>query len=145
MPVTKARGPPTTASPLTQNEVYGNDERKELNTVKIRWPTIITFWKEGEDGEPTVGVVTADLTGFGAAEALIVFAGPRDAQAFQEQVGCTEEEGFTSSGLTPSCIAALLRKESLEFIARPGTWIEGDGGVEIFEAGHLFDVLEAGG
>jgi len=27
----------------------------------ISWPTILVFWKEGEDGEPTVAAVTAQI------------------------------------------------------------------------------------
>ena len=97
-------------------------------------------------GEDTLSVVTA---GEGAGEALIVFRGPGDAEAFRERTGkaYSAAEGYQLVGMGHEAISSLADLIGVRLVAMPEPLYAGGAGagVDTFDAGDFVAMLAEAG
>ena len=75
-------------------------------------------------------------------EALLVFRGEEDAEAFRRDTGrCPASEGFGAVNLSGEEIADVLAMHGLAIVAMPEPWT-GAGGVDLFEGENFIRLLE---
>ncbi|MDP9474806.1 MAG: hypothetical protein M3R38_03800 [Actinomycetota bacterium] len=92
-------------------------------------------------GDTGFDVVTA---GKGEREALIVFRGPEDAQAFRDKTGkAAAAEGYELIGINPEALASLVAKLGVRLVVMPESPYTGgeEGGVDTFDAGDFVAML----